>query len=427
MITAFFLSLPQNVEAVLCVNPDQLTLPAGTGSGYVFVVEPASPSGGFATWVSNYAGCTLYGLANFSGTVQYFETRQTVYYGAWETSGYGGIICIAWRHDTLNTNDCDDDGIPDLEDYDIIGEPDEDADGIPDAIDPYPSDYVPFDFQITMFQKDEMGAYTWYLIETSRGDQVEYGVFDPDKLTILNVAAETYSSDTLVTNEIGQSGLIITEGGNTDVYFNHDAEIPLTPDGSVTQDDTLSTETGTNNNVTNVTPEDFLSDIVENSAAAVENEAIQADYLKTMTDYLQTIAVSTAIDPETEGAVDGSSDVAQALQDQTDAIALEAQTEADRVISDVSVPSYDSDLPATDYLTEQSDLEATMDTAKAQMSEIESKLGYSVVSSNPVLSCNVFGMEIVFDFGKYHDIWVMIGTFMMSLAYLFSFVIIMRG
>lgn len=332
---------------------------------------------------------------------------------------------------------------------------DSDCDGLPDSCDNCPAVYNPdqidmdedgigflcdedeeFMWKLFSYQKDSQGNYTYVKIFFDDDSVWVYGEYDPDKLDYVSVGAPWQPAADLppFLETLGLAGDGYESGGDAGNQ-NDSTSLDVDWGDSTVSDEITSTDVG--DGVTGgSTDSELLSNIEANTATQADNDQDAQDILTDVVNALNNstdiyqkgteLLLETIEDLPTASEIANATEEAQEQAGDAEAITQNAYLNGvgDGVYEGYNV---EEDVPDTEgsqtsYETAIADLQSNSD-----LSSVAGQVGIELSGSVSSVSCNVWGQDISFDFGKYDNIYSALGVAWLSLCYLFGFFLIVRG
>ena len=346
-------------------------------------------------------------------------------------------------------NDFDNDTIPDYLDDDIDGDDilnnednDNDNDGIPDWYDlaPYSADNPQWKVNTEYFNDGySPGAFPdGGDVITKNGDAVSWGDTAGVPIHWVDVGApsEWHEPDTFP-YDLGGSGSQAGESPSVGSPAGgwSPSPAPVGPPVDDYGEPVIDVPPG-DDNVGNTIDTDYLEDIVNNSQSNLVGIGIAVDYLSDIESdqtvfgranlqELQNIGDKLSTGEVSAVDIGNAVESSQSLAGSTEAAAQSVYL--DEVGSGTYDGFVDTDIPdttesQTSYESAVSDISDNSDLAS-----VKTQVGVELSGSVSSVSCQAFGSQIDFDFGKYDSIYNVMGVAWLSLCYLFGFFLIIRG
>ena len=341
-----------------------------------------------------------------------------------------------------NQSDVDLDGVGDVCDNCVdVYNPmqfDFNEDGIGTACDENES----FEWRLQQYQKDENGDYTWVRIEFSNGDLWDFGVQDIEKLDYVVINSQWHDRDTLP-DWLDAHLAGDTDTGDGDPAGDDDGNEPTDGDSDIVDSGVEGggTDTEILQNIesnTASTADNFQ--VLENTLSALDIDLMRVgDNVDNVVDGVQDLNLRLGDIDSSLGDIDSNIDAVQsdiqALPD--DIVTAQEESAQSEIVTQnsyldgVGSGTYggyvDTDIPdtaesQTSYESAVSDIQNSSDLAS-----VKAQVGVELSGSVSSVSCQAFGSQIAFDFGKYDSIYSMMGVAWLSLCYLFGFFLIVRG
>lgn len=302
---------------------------------------------------------------------------------------------------------------------------DTDEDGLPDDIDPYPDDSTGFTWHVISYQEDESGNYTYFCMETDRGDIFCYGEEDPNKTTWTTINDQEKESALLLDYLEGE-GL---ESGPLGGGSEPSVDVPITTDPSE-----YYFESGVGNDG-NTQDLDYLADIVENTQKTADNQSVIGDALSNIEKGVNTLNSQMALQG---GSYEGPSagEIGTAVSSAQESSAGTAKEGAEGTIN-ANMPGagdYPGDYTGEDIpdsVQEETDFEnsftAFFNPGTGSFQDFCSQSGFTITSPSAVYTLDAWGNSIDLDFSPCAPAFSTVGVFFLAFAYLRGIWVILRG
>lgn len=292
-----------------------------------------------------------------------------------------------------------------------------------------------FQWRLQQYQKNDDGDYTWVRLEFDNGDLWDFGERDPEELDFVVISPAWHDKDTLsdwLDDHMGDD----TDSGDGEPWSDDDGNEPSDGDSEDVGDGSTGGGSDT----------EILQNIESNTATTADNFQFLEDTLSALDIDIMRVGenVDNVVDGvrdvrtgllNVESAVDGVSSDIQGLPG--DIVAAQEESAQGEIatqnayLDGVGSGTYDgyidTDIPdtaesQTSYESAVSDIRDNSDLAT-----VKTQVGVELSGSVSSVSCQAFGSQITFDFGKYNSIYSVMGVAWLSLCYLFGFFLIIRG